>query len=138
MVGRIGPPVCGCVYSSATPSCGSAGASRRPFSDCHVRAHEYRSSGEDRGRSFTHVGDVVDALLKLVAEPKAIGQVVNIGNIQEVTILQLAERVRELSGSKSNIKFVPYEEAYESGFEDMPRRVPSDSAAKVASSPSEY
>jgi len=62
--------------------------------------------------------------LKLVAEPKAIGQVVNIGNTQEVSILQLAERVRDLSGSKSSIRFVPYDQAYESGFEDMPRRVP--------------
>jgi UDP-glucose 4-epimerase len=78
-----------------------------------------------QSRSFTHVADVVDALLKLVAEPKAIGQVINIGNTQEVTILQLAERVRELSGSKSPIKFIPYDEAYESGFEDMPRRVPA-------------
>ena len=75
-------------------------------------------------RSFTHVADVVAALLKLVREPKAIGQVVNIGNTQEVTILQLAERVRELSGSQSIIKFIPYDQAYESGFEDMPRRVP--------------
>jgi len=75
-------------------------------------------------RSFTHVADVVGALLKLVREPKAIGQVVNIGNTQEVSILQLAERVRELSGSQSIIKFIPYDEAYESGFEDMPRRVP--------------
>jgi nucleoside-diphosphate-sugar epimerase len=75
-------------------------------------------------RSFTHVADVVGALLKLVREPKAIGQVVNIGNTQEVTILQLAERVRELSGSQSIIKLISYDEAYESGFEDMPRRVP--------------
>ncbi len=75
-------------------------------------------------RSFTHVADVVGALLKLVREPKAIGQVVNIGNTQEVSILQLAERVRQLSGSQSIIKFIPYDEAYESGFEDMPRRVP--------------
>ncbi|OLC46548.1 MAG: nucleoside-diphosphate sugar epimerase [Acidobacteria bacterium 13_1_40CM_65_14] len=75
-------------------------------------------------RSFTHVADVVGALLKLVREPKAIGQVINIGNTQEVSILQLAERVRELSGSQSTIKFIPYDEAYESGFEDMPRRVP--------------
>jgi UDP-glucose 4-epimerase len=67
---------------------------------------------------------VVGALLKLVREPKAIGQVINIGNTQEVSILQLAERVRELSGSQSTIKFIPYDEAYESGFEDMPRRVP--------------
>ena len=75
-------------------------------------------------RSFTHVVDVVGALLKLVKEPRAIGQVINVGNTQEVTIVQLAERVRELTGSKSPIKFIPYDEAYESGFEDMPRRVP--------------
>jgi UDP-glucose 4-epimerase len=77
-----------------------------------------------QSRSFTHVADVVGALLKLVNEPKAIGQVINLGNTQEVTIQALAERVRELSGSKSPIKLVPYDEAYESGFEDMPRRVP--------------
>ena len=75
-------------------------------------------------RAFTHVSDVVGALLKLVVNPKAIGQVINIGNKQEITIQKLAERVRELSGSDSVIKLVPYEEAYESGFEDMPRRVP--------------
>ena len=77
-----------------------------------------------QSRAFTHVGDVVGALLKLVAEPRAIGQVINIGTTQETTIAALAERIRELSGSKSVIKFVPYDEAYESGFEDMPRRVP--------------
>jgi len=77
-----------------------------------------------QSRSFTHVADVVGALMKLVAEPKAVGQVVNIGNTQEVSITALAERVRDLSGSKSPIKFIPYDQAYESGFEDMPRRVP--------------
>jgi UDP-glucose 4-epimerase len=77
-----------------------------------------------QSRSFTHVADVVQALLKLVREPKAVGQVINIGNTGEISILKLAERVRELSGSKSPIKMVPYDEAYESGFEDMPRRVP--------------
>ena len=75
-------------------------------------------------RAFTHVFDVVGALMKLVVEPKAIGQVINIGNMQEVTIFGLAERVRDLSGSKSTIKLIPYDQAYESGFEDMPRRVP--------------
>jgi UDP-glucose 4-epimerase len=75
-------------------------------------------------RSFSHVADVVGALLKLVVEPRAIGQVINIGNTQEVSIRALAERVRQLSGSNSPIKLVPYDEAYESGFEDMPRRVP--------------
>jgi UDP-glucose 4-epimerase len=83
-----------------------------------------------QSRAFTHVADVVAALLKLVVEPKAIGQVINIGNIQEVTMTQLAERVRDLSGSKSIIKYIPYDEAYESGFEDMPRRVPDLSRVK--------
>jgi len=84
-----------------------------------------------QSRSFTHVTDVVGALLKLVNEPKAIGQVINLGNTQEVTIQALAERVRELSGSDSPIKLVPYDEAYESGFEDMPRRVPDLSKAEA-------
>jgi len=77
-----------------------------------------------QSRAFTHVSDVVGALVKLVNEPKAIGQVVNIGNTVEITIEGLAERVRTLSGSTSTIKYIPFEEAYESGFEDMPRRVP--------------
>ena len=83
-----------------------------------------------QSRSFTHVADVVDALLKLIAQPTAIGQVINIGNTEEVSIRRLAERVRELSGSTSSIKLVPYDEAYESGFEDMPRRVPDLSKAE--------
>jgi UDP-glucose 4-epimerase len=78
----------------------------------------------NQSRSFTHVTDVVDALLKLVVEPGAIGQVFNIGNTEEISIRALAERVKVLSGSDSAIKLVPYDEAYESGFEDMPRRVP--------------
>lgn len=82
-------------------------------------------------RSFTHVADVVGALLRLVDEPNAIGQVINLGNIEEVSIQRLAERVRELSGSTSPIKLVPYDEAYESGFEDMPRRVPDLSKAEA-------
>jgi UDP-glucose 4-epimerase len=82
-----------------------------------------------QSRSFTHVADVVGALLKLVVEPKAVGQVINIGNTEEVTIQKLAERVRLLTGSTSSIKLVPYDEAYESGFEDMPRRVPDLSKA---------
>jgi UDP-glucose 4-epimerase len=77
-----------------------------------------------QSRAFTHVGDVVGALLKLVAEPRAVGQVINIGTTEEITIATLAARIRELTGSKSVIRFVPYDEAYESGFEDMPRRVP--------------
>jgi nucleoside-diphosphate-sugar epimerase len=77
-----------------------------------------------QSRSFTYVGDVVDCMMRLVNEPKAVGQVFNIGNKQEVTILQLAEIVKSLTGSASRIEFVPYDKAYEEGFEDMPRRVP--------------
>ena len=78
----------------------------------------------NQSRAFTHVSDVVRALIRLVSEPKAIGQVINIGTTEEITIRALAERVRALSGSHSPIKLVPYDEAYESGFEDMPRRLP--------------
>lgn len=75
-------------------------------------------------RSFTYVGDVVDALAKLAVEPKAIGRVFNIGNGYEISIRDLAERVKLLAGSSSPIVTIPYDQAYEAGFEDMPRRVP--------------
>ena len=75
-------------------------------------------------RSFTDVGDVVIGLLKLMTEPRAIGQVFNLGNREEVSIGELAERVRAATGTNSEIVFIPYDEAYEAGFEDMPRRVP--------------
>jgi UDP-glucose 4-epimerase len=77
-----------------------------------------------QSRSFTYIGDVVGCLMKLVKEPRAVGEVFNIGNKEEVTILKLAELVKELTGSTSEIVFVPYDKAYEAGFEDMPRRVP--------------
>ncbi len=77
-----------------------------------------------QSRSFTYVGDVVGALIGLMDHPKAVGEVFNIGNGREITILDLAKRVRERAQSKSEIVFVPYDQAYESGFEDMPRRVP--------------
>ena len=77
-----------------------------------------------QSRAFTHVADVVGALVALTAEPAAIGQVINIGSTEEISIAALAERIRTLCRSTSPIRFVPYDEAYESGFEDMPRRVP--------------
>jgi UDP-glucose 4-epimerase len=77
-----------------------------------------------QSRSFTYVGDVVGALLKLMVEPRAIGQVFNIGNVEEVTIAGLAARIKEKTGSQSPIVTIPYDQAYEAGFEDMPRRVP--------------
>ena len=77
-----------------------------------------------QSRSFTFVGDVVRAMVALIDEPRAVGQVFNIGNGQEITIGDLAEKVKTLTGSQSSIVRIPYDEAYESGFEDMPRRVP--------------
>jgi len=75
-------------------------------------------------RSFAHVRDAVDALVALLDEPRAEGEVVNVGSDEEVSILGLAERVRAAAGSSSEIVLVPYDEAYTEGFEDMHRRVP--------------
>jgi UDP-glucose 4-epimerase len=76
-------------------------------------------------RCFTFVSDVVGALVKLAEHPDAVGQVFNIGNDhEEVAILDLARRVKERTGTRSEIEMVPYDKAYEEGFEDMPRRVP--------------
>jgi UDP-glucose 4-epimerase len=78
----------------------------------------------NQSRCFAHVLDVVGALARLIGNPEALGQVFNVGNDQEITILALAERIRSLTGGRSTIKKVPYNEAYTAGFEDMRRRVP--------------
>jgi UDP-glucose 4-epimerase len=75
-------------------------------------------------RCFTYVGDVVGALMAIVATDAAFGNVYNVGNIEEISIRALAERVKAMTQSASPIVSIPYDEAYESGFEDMPRRVP--------------
>ena len=75
-------------------------------------------------RCFTYVGDVVGALTAIVTREEAYGNVYNVGNTEEISILGLAERVKTLTGSGSPIVNIPYDQAYESGFEDMPRRVP--------------
>jgi len=75
-------------------------------------------------RSFTWVGDVVGAMLALIEHPKAHGEVFNIGHTKDISIHELAVLVKKMTGSDSEIVLVPYEEAYEPGFEDMPRRVP--------------
>ena len=77
-----------------------------------------------QSRCFLHVIDAVEALIKLMEHPGAIGDVFNVGSQEEVTIEELARRVIRLTHSASPITYVPYEEAYEEGFEDMPRRVP--------------
>jgi UDP-glucose 4-epimerase len=81
-------------------------------------------SGEQT-RCFGHVRDAVEAVVRLIAEPRAIGQVFNVGSSEEVSINELAERVRDAAGSTSEIVHIPYGEAYAEGFEDMPKRVPS-------------
>ena len=78
-----------------------------------------------QSRCFCDVRDAVQAILKLVSSGAAVGEVVNIGSDQEITIQGLARMVKERTGSTSPITYVPYEQAYEPGFEDMPRRVPS-------------
>ena len=80
-----------------------------------------------QSRCFLHVKDVVSAFLKLVEHPNAIGQVFNIGSQEEITVEELAQKVIRLTKSPSRIQYVPYEEAYEEGYEDMPRRVPDTS-----------
>ncbi len=77
-----------------------------------------------QSRCFAHVRDVVEALIALAEHPAAVGEVYNLGSDHEITILDLARRILELTGSRSSINFVPYEQAYEEGFEDMARRVP--------------
>ncbi len=84
-----------------------------------------------QSRSFTYVGDVVDALVRLAPNTRAVGEVFNIGNMGEVTIGDLAARVKQMAGSCSPIHYIPYDQAYEAGFEDMPRRVPDISKIRA-------
>jgi len=78
-----------------------------------------------QSRCFTYVSDVVGAFIKLAEHPRAVGEVVNVGNDrEEISILELARRVKERTGTRSGIEMVPYDRAYEEGFEDMQRRVP--------------
>lgn len=78
----------------------------------------------EQSRCFGHVRDAVEALLRLMATPAAVGEVFNVGATEEVSIRALAQQVRDAAGSRSDIVFVPYSEAYAAGFEDMMRRVP--------------
>jgi UDP-glucose 4-epimerase len=77
-----------------------------------------------QSRAFGYVGDVVRALVDLGRQPQAVGEVFNIGNTNEITMNALAELIKQMTGSKSDIVHIPYDQAYEQGFEDMPRRVP--------------
>ncbi len=77
-----------------------------------------------QSRCFTHVDDAVGAIIKVADHRDANGEVYNVGSQQEITILDLARRIKNLTASDSRIVFIPYDEAYEEGFEDMMRRVP--------------
>jgi len=77
-----------------------------------------------QSRCFGHVDDVTDAVVQLLQTPEAVGQVFNIGSMHEVTIRELADRIVELAGSRSEITYIPYDQAFPEGFEDMQRRVP--------------
>lgn len=78
-----------------------------------------------QSRCFGHVLDVVEGLIKQMENPACFGQVINLGNDEEVTIKALAERAIALTGSSSEIRYISYEDVYGDGFEDMQRRVPS-------------
>jgi UDP-glucose 4-epimerase len=85
-----------------------------------------------QSRSFTYVSDVVGAMVRLMDSDETVGQVYNIGNGKEITMLELARIVKEMTASSSEIVLVPYDKAYEEGFEDMPRRVPDISKIQRA------
>ena len=95
------------------------------FVDQALKGEDITVYGDgEQSRCFTFVGDAVRLVLKLMDTPEANGEVVNIGGGEEVTIKRLAERIIELTGSSSRIRYVPYEEAFPTGFEDIRRRVP--------------
>lgn len=81
-------------------------------------------------RSFCHVKDAVDAMINLMGHPKAIGNVFNIGSEEEISINDLAKRIKKMTNGKSRITHIPYKKAYGEGFEDMRRRIPDVSKAK--------
>ena len=83
-----------------------------------------------QSRCFTYVEDVVQAILHLTEHPNAVGQVVNLGSTEEITIEGLANLIKEMTNSSSEIVRIPYDQAYEEGFEDMKRRIPDLSKAK--------
>jgi len=84
----------------------------------------------DQIRCFCHVTDAVRGLLLVMDSDKAVGEVFNVGNNHQISIMELAKKVIEITGSKSNIEKIAYEQAYPEGFEDMQRRVPDISKIK--------
>lgn len=96
-----------------------------------LKGHPIPIHGDgNQSRCFGHVLDVVEGLSKAIETPECFGQVINLGNSEEVSIKELAEKIIAATGSKSELAYIPYEEAYGEGFEDMQRRVPNLEKAK--------
>ncbi|MDQ6788008.1 MAG: GDP-mannose 4,6-dehydratase [Acidobacteriota bacterium] len=101
------------------------------FVKCAIRNEPLTVHGDGtQSRCFGHVLDIVEGLTKAIETPACFGQVINFGNDEEVTIQGLAEKAIEMTNSRSEIRYIPYTEAYGEGFEDMQRRVPSLDKAK--------
>ena len=83
-----------------------------------------------QSRCFAYVGDVVEAMIKLIEHPDSVGEIYNLGSQEEITIEDLAKKIKAMCNSQSEIIYLPYERAYEQGFEDMQRRVPDISRIK--------
>src|SRR5439155_8580877 len=83
-----------------------------------------------QSRCFCHVNDTVGALAKLIEHPEAVGEIFNVGSEEEISIGELAHLVKLMTRSASPIQYIPYDQAYEAGFEDMQRRVPDTSKVK--------
>ena len=116
----VGPRQVG-AYGMVVPRFVSAALNNKPLS--------VYGSG-DQIRCFCHVTDAVNALLLVMDSDKAVGQVFNVGNNFQISIMELAKKVIEITGSKSSIEKIAYEQAYPEGFEDMQRRVPDISKIK--------
>ena len=126
------PVVIGRLFNTVGPrQTGRYGMVLPNFVQCALLGKPISVYGDGtQSRSFTHVYDVVDGIIKLMNEPKAEGDIFNLGNDHEVTINDLAQRVKDMTGSQSDIEHIPYERAYGPGFEDMKKRCPDISKAR--------
>ena len=96
------------------------------FVQCALEGKTLQVYGDGKqSRSFTYVGDAVWAITNLMDCPKAVGEVFNVGNGQEISIFELAQKVKEMTDSRSEIRLIPYEDVYGQGFEDMEFRTPN-------------
>ena len=110
---------------------GSYGMVVPKFVSQALRNHPITIFGDGtQSRCFCHVSDIVGGLVSLADHPEAFGKVFNLGGSEEISIGDLARRIIELVGSRSELQYIPYDDAYEEGFEDMVRRVPDTSRAR--------